>query len=162
MNLGFLIIILFCISFGMVIGIYFAVTREKKKQEIIGHNLTKFKQYFIMLCDWIDKNFENKMINSFLKENEISTIAIYGMGKLGMLLVKEFNINGIDILYAIDRNRNACSDVTFPILSPDDILPDVDLIIITPINDFEDIEDSLIGKTKADIISLDDLIMNFN
>ena len=43
-------------------------------------------------------------------------------------------------------------------MSPDDSLPEVDVIIVTAITFFDEIEELLIQKTDADIISMEDIL----
>ena len=59
----------------------------------------------------------------------IGTIAIYGYGFLGQLLVKDFTMNGIKILYIIDRRK--ISDGDLKILRPGKKYDDVDVMIVS-------------------------------
>ena len=44
------------------------------------------------------------------------------------------------------------------LLSPDDELPDVDAVIVTPVFFFDEIEEMLASKMDADIVSMEDIL----
>lgn len=75
----------------------------------------------------------------------------------GGMLCTELQDSDIRILYGIDKNKDGIiTDID--ILAPEDKLPDVDAVIVTPITLFDEIRDTIGKKTKADILSLKDII----
>ena len=79
------------------------------------------------------------------------------MNYVGQTLYEELKDSEIVVAYAIDKKAD---DIFVPvdILSPDDSLPEVDVIIVTAITFFDEIEELLIQKTDADIISMEDIL----
>ena len=60
-------------------------------------------------------------------------------------------------MYAIDKNSDKIF-ASIDVLSPDDSLPEVDAVIVTPIFFFDEIEEVLVTKTEADILSIEDIL----
>ena len=89
--------------------------------------------------------------------NNISRIAIYGMGIIGERLFSELKLSEVKVIYAIDKNA---SEMLYDIevIKPDDVILDVDAIIVTSSYYFVEIENKLILKTKAKIINLEELL----
>ena len=44
------------------------------------------------------------------------------------------------------------------VMSPDDVLPEVDAVIVTPVFFFDEIEELLVSKMNADIVSIEDIL----
>ena len=96
------------------------------------------------------------MVEYFTKHN-YKTVAIYGMKELGERLVDELRDSDIKVCYAIDKNADQIySDVD--IVTPDDNLEPVDVIVVTAIFYFDEIYDMLSEKVDYPIVSLEDLL----
>lgn len=103
-----------------------------------------------------------------LKENEISVynyfqsrgynkIAIYGFMSLGSHLLRELQNTNIEVMVVIDK-RSELKNPNINIISPNEQIPKVDAIIITPVYDFNSIKDNLKNKTEAKIVSIEEVI----
>jgi hypothetical protein len=79
------------------------------------------------------------------------------MKELGELLYHELENSQIEVSYAIDRNVKA-SGIDVPVLKPENVTDDVDLIIVTAIYYFDEIKRELCNKVSCPIISLEDVI----
>ena len=118
----------------------------------------RFEVGFHIFNKWLKLKCEGKTLFPYFCDNEISTIAIYGMGALGERLFEELNETEVKVLYGIDRIANKKSVKGLKIIGLNEELVNVDAIIVTPVQDFYSIEEMLESRTAADIISLEDII----
>lgn len=148
--LGFIVIIL-CIIQVFSWKLYFE-QREKYEKEI-----KRYKSFYRLEELWrkMDKGEVN--IFFFLQEYNINSIAIYGMGKYGVLLYNELKKNQIEVKYAIDRKYGQVRKL-LPIKSLEDDLPPVDLVIVSVIYEYNDIAQKLREKLDCPIISLEQIL----
>lgn len=109
---------------------------------------------------WVNELLKNKMISEYLLENNYCHVAIYGMGRIGKQLFKEFQLTEIYVDYVIDRNMSkSClyyENVPCYNLSPN--LPYVDVIIVTVSSEAEKILIELRDKVKWKAISINDIL----
>lgn len=126
-----------------------ALTEQKDRGDRNGKN-------FRVSCKWISALLDNKRMQDYLESHNIKEVAIYGIGELGNCLVKELEFHNITIKYLIDKKKN--KEYKYPIFQPEDNLPDVEAIIVTPVYDFETIESMLSEKTTAKILSIEEII----
>lgn len=146
---------------GMAAGgtISAAAVEKKSKREIQKREDMSEKHLALMLLlnQWLITKQEGKSIVDYFHREEIKEIAIYGMSYVGERLYDELKDSDINISYCIDRNAdNVC--VEADVISPEDDLPPVDAIIVTAITYFEEIEEKLSLKTRARILSLEDIL----
>jgi|GEM_PF-676148 Predicted dinucleotide-utilizing enzyme len=118
----------------------------------------RFEVGFQILNNWIKIKNAGRDLKTYFIDNEISTVAIYGMGALGERLYEELSNTEIKVVYAIDRMAEKKGFEGLRIVSADDVLEDVDVIIVTPVQDYDNIEKMLEMKTDANIISLEDIV----
>lgn len=114
-----------------------------------------------MYITWLQNRNANKSISNYLKKMNISSAAIYGMGPAGKLLLSELKKENFDIRYGIDRNFIE-TDEDISIVTIEEHLEPVDAIIVTAINDFNEIKKNLEGKTNCRIISLEQIMFELD
>lgn len=87
-----------------------------------------------------------------------NSIAIYGFSTVGKILLSELKNSTEKVKYAIDKNWSAIySDVC--VVSPEDKLPEVDLVIISLVDNIEEVERFLNNKyNKTRFISAEELV----
>lgn len=110
-----------------------------------------------MLNVWLDINEDGKKITDYFYLMNYKNVAVYGIGYLGKHLVKELKASDIKIDYIIDKNVKETKD-NIAIYTPEDVLPDTSVIIVTAIMEFDEIADMLEDKIKCPIISVEDII----
>lgn len=141
----------FCMGASWIFKRNFAFTKKQCERG------DKFSRMFGVLNYWFKLKEDNKDITSYLKKLNYNNIAVYGLGQLGTLFVRELKNSGIRIDYAIDKNiEDFPEDIT--IYKPDVFLPATDAIIVTAIMDFGSIADKLAEKVECPILSLEDVI----
>ncbi len=83
--------------------------------------------------------------------------SIYGIGYLGKHFVEELDQSDITVKFIVDKKAEQ-SPNKIAIYRPDDLFPEVDVIVVTAIVDFDDISDLLESKVDCPIVSLEDII----
>lgn len=117
----------------------------------------KMLEFYNVLNEWLMLKQEGKSLVEYFERNQYKTIAIYGMKELGERLFDELKKSDVKVVYAIDKNADAIyADID--IVTPDNDLPKVDVIVVTAIHYFNEIEELLAEKVDYPIISLEDLI----
>ena len=97
---------------------------------------------------------------TFLSEHpklQGKTIAIYGMGNLGNILLGEFGLQNRDVKYVVDQNWQ-CVFADCEMFTVEENLEPVDIMIITPICEYENIVDKLRSKVDCEFISIEVLV----
>lgn len=90
--------------------------------------------------------FEN--INAYLKKNSIKKLAIYGFGEVGHDFIQIKKFLQSDVAYIIDGQAEKYkSDI--PIMKPNSLLLNVDLVIITLMKNDKFVEEKLQGMRYA-------------
>lgn len=144
---------------GTGIAIIEHIILRSKKKEILECKEMSDKHLTLMLLmnQWLKIKQDGRKIEDYFYENEIKTIAIYGMSYAGERLYEELKNTDIEIRYAIDRNcEGIYTDVD--VLSMDEEFPEVDAIVVTSVFYFKEIKDMLQEKTDCRIVSLEDVI----
>ena len=117
----------------------------------------KYQALFLMMNQWVKQKQNGKSLVSYFEKRGYKIIAIYGMSYVGETLVDELKSSKIQIGYGIDqRAHTICSNIE--IITMEDPLPDVDVIIVTAIGNFDDIQNKLSVKVCCPIISLEDIL----
>lgn len=142
---------------GGVLGILIsgnALMSEIKKQRKIS---SKYLAFFTLYDEWLSMKQRGESIKEYFDIHGYKSIAIYGMGKMGMRFYQELRQEGINVSYVIDRNALHI-DVDIECLLPEGQFPMVDAIVVTVVNDFEEIKDTLEAKVSYPVVSLEDII----
>lgn len=147
--------------FGMAVGAVAAgiAVRKKSLKKINGANKVRAKvhELYMALDQWLQIRQEGKTLVEYFQKNEYKTVAVYGMKELGERLCDELKDSEVTVKYAIDKNADAIySDVD--VVTPDDELAPVDVIVVTAITFFDEIEEMLSEKVDCPIISLEDIL----
>lgn len=146
-----------CFIAGVTLGIFlmskFLVMVCKNKDR----RITMFSDYFYTLDKWMKLTRKRCTLDNYLTVNNFNSIAIYGVGIMGKQLLSELEKGETRVIYAIDQNCKNRS-YEFPIKTIEDNLESVDLIIVTPSYDFDQIKSTLQRKLSCPIISLYQLI----
>lgn len=117
----------------------------------------KYLSLFQMMNRWLRIKQEGKNLDIYFEKNGYKKIAIYGMSNVGVALLDELKDSNIKVAYGIDKRAGSIySDVS--IVSADDTLEDVDAVVVTVIDSFDEIEEKLSSKVNCPIVSLEDII----
>lgn len=146
---------------GIVIGIVTGVimitgfcekimTKEVERADKNGY-------IFRTVCKWLRAKQRKQTIDLKLRERQISEVAIYGNGEMGKCLIKELENSDVKIKYLIDK-RGDLNEFSYKCYHPEDLLPEVQAIIVTPIYQYAEIAAALKCSGNVQIISLEELI----
>lgn len=137
-------------------GIAVGTKSSEKLQKSRNHG-KKLHELYMALDQWLKIRQEGKTLAEYFKKNEYKTVAVYGMKELGERLCDELKGTGITVSYAIDKNADSIyADVD--IVTPDDELEPVDVIVVTAITFFDEIDEMLSEKVDCPVISLEDIL----
>lgn len=174
LNIAIIILLLFVISllinFMLVIKKCIISIEEiqqnrdfyKEHCSLFKDYYNRYKIYYDITNKWIKNKNLNKNIDIYFQENNIKSIAIYGIGEMAERLYEELKDKKIHIKYFIDRDQKTINNISsIPIIRTDDLtaINKVDAIIITPIYAYESIKVDIENNgTTVQIISLKDII----
>ncbi|WP_022773691.1 hypothetical protein [Butyrivibrio sp. AE2015] len=117
----------------------------------------KFTEFYQLLLQWVRNYRDGKHIKSYFEKNDFKSVAIYGMKELGISFLEQCEREKINVKYCIDRDADSIH-LDVDVYKPDTYFGDVDVIVVTAIHNFCEIECSLKKKTSANIVSLEDVI----
>lgn len=142
---------------GAVAGGVAVKTSTTKSIEEKQETLKKVHVLYCAFDRWLQIRQEGRTLAEYFKKNNYKTIAVYGMKELGDRLVDELKDSEIKVCYAIDKNADQIySDID--IVTPDDDLEPVDVIVVTAIYYYDEIVDVLNKKANCPIVSLEDIL----
>ena len=154
---GALITTLIGTMMGAIAG---GVTIKKTSAKAVMEKQETLNKVHVLYCAfdrWLKIHQEGKTLVDYFKRNNYKTIAIYGMKELGERLVDELKSSDIKVCYAIDKKADQIyADVN--VLMPDEELEPVDVIVVTAIYYFDEIEAMLSSKVEYPIVSLEDIL----
>ncbi len=108
---------------------------------------------------WVDALISKKKISEYLLKNGYHHVAIYGMGRIGRHLWKEFLSSDVCVDYIIDQKISKYSKYYegVPCFAIESELPRVDIIIVT-VSGKDEIIHELRKKVKWTIRSINDIL----
>lgn len=112
---------------------------------------------FVLMNEWVKMKQEGKCIDKYFENNGYRSIAIYGMSYVGERLLDELKGSSVDVKYAIDRNADSIYG-EIAVYSPEDALPEADVIVVTAVYFFDEIYDFLQEKVNCPIVSFEDIL----
>lgn len=119
----------------------------------------QYKQYWRLMDRWMTKKEMGTGLAISLEQLGYSKVAIYGIGILGNHLSRDLQNSRIEIKYYIDTRKSGVKD-GIPIVSPDFSYEDIDVIIVSVVNEFEEIKKFLTQFTDKPIVSLEELVFD--
>lgn len=135
-----------------------AVRQEStKKISQMREDGAKVHELYMASNQWLQLRQEGKSLVEYFKRNNYKTAAVYGMKELGQRLCNELKGSGVTVVYAIDKNADSIY-ADMDIVTPDEELVPVDVIVVTAITYFDEIEEELAEKVDCPIISLEDIL----
>lgn len=112
---------------------------------------------YLLMNRWVEVKQEGKNLVDYFHKNNYKTIAIYGMNYTGERLLNELKGSEVIVKYGIDQRADEmCTSVD--LITMNDVLPEVDAIVVTPIFFFNEIRDKLSDKIDCPIVSLEDVL----
>ena len=123
-------------------------------------NFASYKKSTLMyhvVLKWLGLKQAGGSFKEYFEQENIHSIAIYGMGALGCRLYDELEGSGIQVRYLIDKNPNGMEKVlAFTELESDKL--DVDAIVVTAIASEKNIIEWIKSMGYVNVIGLSTLI----
>lgn len=106
-----------------------------------------------LLDRWLYLERKGCSITKYFENNNVHHIAIYGYGIFGKQLLSEIeNEDKIMCDYIIDKNAAGLNMEN--VYSPDNMLPQTEMIVVTTVHIYNEIYNLLKNKTAYEIVSL--------
>ena len=145
------------LAIGLSVGVIIEWVHEEKRMDGWENQCHKLDAYYRLFNQWLSLKQEGKNLAEYLQFNEYKSVAIYGMSTPGERLIEELEYTDIEIKYVVDRNADNIV-ARQPKYKSDDELPKVDVMIVTAILAFQDIQEDMEKKVDFPIISLEDMV----
>lgn len=131
--------------------------RFMQMEELYRNNLARKESFYQLMRKWLQYKLDGKSIAEKIATLGYKKIAIYGAGRHGEMLYQDIKNSVVSLEYFIDKNAEKLSEKEFQIFSLDDVLPEVDVIIVSPYLEIALIKKELEQKCTYNIIALDEL-----
>lgn len=126
---------------------------DKEKQ------LSKFKKFFQIMDAWMTLKENDQDIDKILYHAGYKKIAIYGMGRICMHMIKALRDSAVEIVYVIDKNScELFGNIKVYDLTCD--LEGIDVVIYTNPDEEKEVLNELKKKFQGRIISLADVVFD--
>ena len=124
------------------------VAKDKKR---------KMDSYYFLFNQWLIVRQSGKTLAEYFEKNNYRTVAIYGMKEFGERLYDELRASDITVKYIIDKDAETIyADVD--IVTPEETMEPVDVIVVTATYYFDEIEEMLCEKVDCPVVSLEDVL----
>lgn len=147
------------------VGLFVYIRNLRNVVRNANDKVLKFKKYYQVCNQWIKNKHENYSLVNAILERGYRNITIYGNGEIGSRLYEELkDSKDIKIVSFIDKKAESFTRYTeagIAVYSIEEVdkYVNVDVIIVTTVNIFEEIKERLLEQgVKCDIISLEDLM----
>lgn len=145
---------------GVVIGGIGIGYLKQQKINSKDEKIDKFKGYYNLLNQWLMIKQNGKSLESYFIDKGFKSVAIYGMGEMGVRLYDELKGTNVSVKYAIDKNASEIyTEIEALGMDGDlDEINDVDIVVISATFAFNEIEEKLKKKVNVPIISLEEVV----
>lgn len=130
-----------------------AADLEQESREFF-YNENKYRKFLALFDQWLTLERKGRFsIKEYLEEQDIHSVAIYGLGLLGKQFYQELKYSGFPVPYAIDRYVGRYRD-DLPIIRPEnDHWPAADAVVVTAYEE-DSVADFVSGKFSGKVIKL--------
>lgn len=114
---------------------------------------------FTILDRWLQIKNRGGSLAAFFLDNQIDSVAIYGMGEIGKRLYEELKGSRVKVAYGIDKNAKNIFIEGLAVYRLDETLPKVNAVIVTPMH-FYEIQKEIyrrMGK-EVDVVFVEDVV----
>ena len=142
--------------FGVVCaGICFAGSRYyfKKKPD-------RYYQWYKVIYQWVIIQQDKVRVADYFRNKNYKRVAIYGMGELGKLLLRELRDTDIEIPFTIDQNARSITVSGVRTVTLKEIDEDVDVIVVSVVDKFDAIRADIEKHVSVPVVSLEDVLFS--
>lgn len=142
---------------GFVSGVILVSLGAKKILCSTNKKEAELQSLYNIMYQWMYLKQNGISLEKYFFQKGYKSIAIYGMGKLGIMLYEDLKETDIIVKYGIDRDLY-CTYPGLRIVAPQNSLEKVDAIVVTSVRAFVEIEQFLSEKTDIPVISIEEMI----
>lgn len=149
------------IGTGFICG---ALTEHKRMLSIVEEKVKKgdkFQNLYNMMLSWISMRQENRTFDDYFSWCGIRHIAVYGNGVVGQRFVKEMKSLETKISYIIDKKADIMVS-KIPVFTLQQECQPVDAIVVTILDEFDEIAEEIQKKYNYPVIPLDEVVYGSN
>lgn len=98
-------------------------------------------------------------LTRYFKMNGYRNIAVYGVGKLGTLILRNIDTTQLQSIYIIDENKKAgFGDIEK--INMEELVEkkEIDMVLVTPLLDYPQIEAKICSRREIPVISTKELM----
>ena len=121
------------------------------------------RDFFIQLYELMEKPelFVNlkENLTRYFNMNGYKNIAVYGVGKLGTLILSNIDTAQLGSIYIIDENKAACFG-NIEKITVEELVgkKEIDMVLVTPLLDYPQIEARICSICEIPVISAKELM----
>lgn len=143
------------------ISSYMNVEEVSKKERELIREVKRYQKCYYLLDRWMLLKEKNIGLEKYFKAKHFDRIAIYGFAAIGKHLFEELRQSSVQILCAIDRRVGLKYPGINIIASFEmEYFLDVDLIVVTVVQDAELIAQELRKKLSKSVVTLENIIFD--
>ena len=124
---------------------------EEKNKKILGY-----------LDKWTGLREQGITLTKYCRDRKAENIGVYGFGRLGRHLVWELENEGFTVPWIMDKRYDVISinNKKCRLLSPEEMgsIKDVDMIIVTALEEYYSIEAQICRHTNVEVISIEQIL----
>ena len=134
--------------------------RWSREEDLVTerNRVKKFEDYFSILNSWLKLKNHGGEVKDYFCKNKFRRIGIYGMGELGKRLYEELEKSDVEIIFAMDKGGYNLPN-GLRMVNESEEIPTVDVIVVTPTFDYNNIENSLQQRTHNKIVSISEIFI---
>lgn len=154
-------IMMLAVPMGMLLTHVVIKIYKKEDAEFLKERgeKNKFLSYFNTMLLWQKASLDHKKLSDYFQDTE--SIAVYGMGDIGKLICRSLKENGKNLKYGIDQNSTvADASLGIRVYLPEEVLPQVDVAIISLEYISEQIEAVLKEHEIRKIVTIDEILQS--
>lgn len=132
---------------------------QKTDEEKIAllNDLNKFRSYYRLLDRWMGLKERGETLEKYFLENGYQKVIIYGFAALGKHLYEELKNSQIEVVCALDRRQGLFYE-GLKVQDVSEEIPECDVIVVTAVSEYSEIEKKLRKRIEKKIISLQEVI----
>ncbi len=123
--------------------------RQERYEWLVTQNIN-----FSVFKKWILLEEKGLSIGQWFDEHDVKKIGVYGYGYLGKHLIHELRCANVKVEFIVDKNVNVTHE-NIPVFHELKDLPEAEIIMVSAVAYYEEIEKELKKSTSAQIVSLE-------
>lgn len=135
--------------------------QETSLIENLHREVGRYIQETKMLNQWLYNERSGYKMEEWLWVRGYHTVGVYGLGYLGKQLINELTRNSRIKIVGIDRNA-AGIKMDIDIYEPSEVLPDMDIVIVSNMHIFDTIKETLQHAVRCEIEPLNLILEKMN